>query len=72
MRLKEKKITVEDLLFTFNVKRTPSKSGAPNGQMNTYYLSASKNYYIFARSVAVDKDWDSPRNHLVVSGEWVP
>ena len=70
--VEEKNITVEDLIFVFNFKRTPSKPGAPRGQMSTFYLSTSKNYYIFVGSTAVDKDWDSPRNLLVVSGEWVP
>ena len=70
--VEKKNITVEDLLFAFNVKRTPSKPGAPKSQMSTYILSGSKNYYIFARRAAVAKDWDSPRNLLVVSGEWVP
>ena len=64
-------ITIEDLLFAFNVKRTPSKPGAPRGQLGTYYLSASKNFYIFSGNATVDKDWDSPRSLLVVSGEWI-
>ena len=67
-----KNIAVEDLIFAFNVKRTPSKPDAPKGQMSTFYLSASKNYYIFAGSAIADKDWDSPRNLLVVNDEWVP
>ena len=70
--VEKKNITVEDLLFVFNVKRTPTKPGAPKGQFGTYYLSASKNYYIFSGSAAMDKDWDSPRGLLVVSGEWIP
>ena len=45
--VKKKNITVEDLLFVFSVKRTPTKPSAPKGQFDTYYLSASKNYYIF-------------------------
>ena len=70
--VEKKNIIVEDLLFAFNVKRTLSKPGAPRGKMGTYYLSASKYFYIFSGSTAVDKDWDSPRSLLVVSGEWIP
>ena len=54
--VEKKNITVEDLLFVFNVKRTPTKPSAPRGQLGTYYLSASKNYYIFSGSATVDKD----------------
>ena len=70
--VEKKNITVEDLLFVFKVKRTPTKLGAIKSSFGTYYLSASKNFYIFSTSVAVDKDWDSPRTLLVVSGEWIP
>ena len=70
--VERKNIVVEDLLFAFKVKRTPSKLGAPKKQMGTFYLSASKNYYMFSGSAAVDKDWDSPRNLLVISGDWIP
>ena len=67
-----KNITFEDLLFIFNVKRTPSKPGTPKVQLSTFYLSASKIFYIFSGSAVVDKDWDSPRGLLVISGEWIP
>ena len=67
-----KNITVEDLIFVFNVKRTPTKPGTPRGQLSTFYLSTSKNDYMFSGSTAVDKDWDSPRGLLVISGEWIP
>ena len=63
-------IFIEDLLFIFKVKRTPSKPGLPKNQMSTFYLSASKNYFIFSTSNTIDKDWD--RNLLVVSGAWIP
>ena len=72
MKLREKNITVEDLLFVFNVKRTPTKPGNPRGQLSTYYLSASKNYYMFSGSVVLDKDWDSARGLLIINGEWIP
>ena len=67
-----KNIAVEDLIFIFNVKITLAKPGVPIGQLSTYYLSASKNYYILSRRAAVDKDWDSPKGLLVISGEWIP
>ena len=67
--VEKKNISVEDLLFAFNVERTPSKSGTPKGQLSTFYLSASKNFYIFSGSAAVDKDWDALRGLLVISGE---
>ena len=70
--VEKKDITVEDLLFAFNIKRTPSKPGAPRGQFGTYYISASKKFYIFSGSTVVDKDWDSLRTLLVVRGEWIP
>ena len=65
-----KDISVEDLLYVFKVKRTPTKSGLPKSPMGTFYLSASKNYFMFSASTTVDKDWD--RNILVVSGAWFP
>ena len=67
-----KNITVEDLLFVFNVKKTPTKPGNPRGHSNTYYLSASKNYYMFSGSASVDKDWESAGGFYVISGEWIP
>ena len=67
--VERKNITVEYLLFIFNVKRTPTKLGTPKGQLSTFYLSTSKNYYMFSGSATVDKDWDSPRGLLVISGE---
>ena len=51
-----KNITVNDLLFTFSVKKTPSKPSNPR-QYLTYYLSASKNYFMFFGKLVVDKDW---------------
>ena len=51
-----KDITVEDLIYVFKVKRTPTKSGLPKSSMGTYYLSASKNYFMFSTSTIVDKD----------------
>ena len=65
-----KYISVEDLLYIFKVKRTHTKPGLPKSQMGTFYLSASKNYFMFSASTTVDKDWD--RNLLVVSGAWFP
>ena len=65
-----KDISVEDILYVFKVKRTPSKPGLPKNQMGTFYLSTSKNYFMFSASTTVDKDWD--RNVLVVSGAWIP
>ena len=65
-----KNIFVEDLLFVFKVKRTPTKPGLPKTQMSTFYLSTSKNYFIFSASNTVDKDWD--RHLLVVTGAWIP
>ena len=70
--IERKNITVKDLLFIFNVKRTPTKLGTSKGQLSTFYLFASKNYYMFSRSAAVDKDWDSFRGFLVISSEWIP
>ena len=51
-----KDISVEDLLYIFKVKRTQSKPGLPKNQMGTFYLSASKNYFMFSASTTVDKD----------------
>ena len=65
-------IIVEDLLFVFKVKKTPTKPDAPKSPLGTYYLSASKNFFIFSASTRVDKGWDSPRTLLVISGEWIP
>ena len=54
--VEKKGITVEDLLFAFKIKRTPTKSSAPKSQFGTYYLLASKNFYIFSGSAVVDND----------------
>ena len=70
--VEKKDITVEDLLFVFKVKRTPTKPGTPKNPFSTYYLSASKNFFMFSASTVVDKDWDSLRTLLVVGGEWIP
>ena len=70
--VEKKDITVEDLLFVFKVKRTPTKPGTPKSPFSTYYLSASKNFFMFSASTVVDKDWDSLRTLLVVGGEWIP
>ena len=61
---------MEDLFFVFKVKRTPTKLGLPKSQMSTFYLSTSKNYFIFSASNTVDKDWD--RHLLVITGAWIP
>ena len=56
--VEKKDITLEDLLFTFRIKRTPMKPGALKNQFGTYYPSASKNFYIFSGSTVVNKDCD--------------
>ena len=65
-----KDISVEDLLYVFKVKRTPTKSSLPKSPIGTFYLSTSKNYFMFSASTTMDKDWD--RNILVVSDAWFP
>ena len=70
--VEKKDITVEDLLFVFKVKRTPTKPGTPKSPFSTYCLSTSKNFFMFSASTVVDKDWDSLRTLLVVGGEWIP
>ena len=69
--VERKNIIVEDLFFIFNVKRTPTKPGIPKGQFSTFYLSASENFYMFSGSAAVDKDWDSSRELLVISSDFL-
>ena len=66
-----KGITVNDLLFTFNVKKTPSKPNSPKQHL-TYYLSASKKYFMFSGKLAVDKGWEIAGGLYVISGEWIP
>ena len=50
-----KGITINDLLFTFNVKKTPLKPNSSK-QYLIYYLSASKKYFMFFGKLAIDKD----------------
>ena len=66
-----KGITVNDLLFTFNVKKTPSKANSPKQHL-TYYLFASKKYFMFFGKLAVDKDWETTGGLYAISGEWIP
>ena len=66
-----KGITVNDLLFIFNVKKTPSKLNSPKQHL-TYYLSASKKYFMFFGKLAVDKDWETTGGLYAISGEWIP
>ena len=71
MKLKEKGITVNDLLFTFNVKKTPLKPNS-HKQYLTYYLLASKRHFMFSGKLAVDKDWETAGGLYAISGEWIP
>ena len=66
-----KNIKINDLLFTFNVKKTPSKPGNPR-QYLTYYLSGSKNYFMFSRKLVVNKDWETTGGLYLISGDWIP
>ena len=66
-----KGITVNDLLFTYNVKKTPSKPNSPK-QYLTYYLLASKKHFMFISKLAVDKDWETIGGIQAISGAWMP
>ena len=66
-----KGITVNDLIFTFNIKKTPSKPNSPK-QYLTYYISASKKHFMFYGKLAVDKDWETARGLYAISGVWIP
>ena len=65
-----KGITINDLIFTFNIKKTPSKPNSPKEYL-TYHLSASKKNFMFSRKVAVDKDWETIRGLYAISGAWI-
>ena len=54
-KVEKKNITVEDFLFAYKAMKTPTNTKAPPKQYVTYYLSA-KNYYVYSRKLAVDKD----------------
>ena len=66
-----KGITVNDLLFTYNVKKTPSKPNSPK-QYLTYYLSASKKHFMFTGKLVVDKDWETAGGIYTINGAWMP
>ena len=66
-----KGIIVNDLLFTYNVKKTPSKPNSPK-QYLTSYLSASKKHFMFTGKLAVDKDWETVGGIYAISGAWMP
>ena len=66
-----KGIIVNDLLFTFNIKKTLSKPNSPK-QYLTYYLSASKKHFMCSGKLVVDKDWETSGELYAISGEWIP
>ena len=70
-KVEGKNIMVNDLLFTFNVKKTPSKPGTPRQHL-TYYLSASKFFFMFSGKLAIDKDWETVGGFYLIGGDWIP
>ena len=61
-----KGLTVRDLIFTFNVRKTPSKLDNPKQHL-TYYLSASKKYFMFFGKLAIDKDWEPSEDYMLLA-----
>lgn len=71
-----KGITLADLFFAFNINKTPTQPSTPPNEYCTNFLTASnpssQKYFIFLGKQVVDKDWETARGLLVITGNWIP